>query len=75
MTFPELQIRVPGFYQLKYLILEVLMIILQWCKMQIMCLLILTYIGIIYMREGKQLNGITKKSNCNPTFDALFIVS
>ena len=51
------------------------MIILQWCKMQIMCLLILTYIGIIYMREGKQLNGITKKSNCNPTFDALFIVS
>ena len=51
------------------------MIILQWCKMQIMCLLILTYIGIIFIREGKQLNRITKKSNCNHLFDAIFLVS
>lgn len=51
------------------------MIILQWCKMQIMCLLILIYMGIMYIREGNHLNKITKKSNCNHLFDAIFVVS
>lgn len=51
------------------------MIVLHWCKMQIMCLLILIYMGIIYIREGRKLNRITEKSNCNRLFDVLFIMS
>lgn len=51
------------------------MIILQWCKTQIMCLMILVYIGMIYIKEGNSLNRITRKSNCNSIFDALFIVT
>lgn len=51
------------------------MIILQWCKTQIMCLLILVYVGIIYIREGNSLNKISQKSNCNHIFDLFFIVS
>ena len=49
--------------------------ILQWCKMQIMCLLILAYVGMTFIKDGNNLNKITKKSNCNHIFDALFIVS
>ena len=51
------------------------MTILQCCKTQIMCLLILAYIGIIYIREGNNLNKITRKSNCNHIFDVFFVVS
>ena len=51
------------------------MIILQWCKTQIMCLLILVYVGIIYIREGNNLNKITQKSNCNHIFDLFFVTS
>ncbi len=51
------------------------MIILQWCKTQVMCLLLLMYIGITFIREGNNLNRITQKSNCNHIFDWLFIVS
>lgn len=51
------------------------MIILQWCKTQVMCLLLLMYIGIIFIREGNSLNRITQKSNCNRIFDWFFIVS
>lgn len=51
------------------------MIILQWCKTQIMCLLILAYIGIIYIREGNHLKKINKKNNCNFIFDVLFVVA
>ena len=51
------------------------MIILQWCKMQVMCLIVLGYIGIIYIKEGRNLNRITEKSHCNHLFDAIFIVS
>lgn len=51
------------------------MIILQWCKTQIMCLLILSYIGINYIREGNNLKKISQKSNCNFIFDTFFIVS
>lgn len=38
------------------------MIIFQWCKMQIDCLLILGYVGVIFIREGNQLNRITGKT-------------
>ncbi|MGN1147537.1 MAG: HD-GYP domain-containing protein [Lachnospiraceae bacterium] len=51
------------------------MIILQWCKTQIMCLLILAYVGIIFIKEGNNLNRLTQKSNCNHIFDLFFIVS
>lgn len=51
------------------------MIILQWCKMQIMCLLILIYIGVIFIREGNQLNKIAKEAKCNSIFDGIFILA
>lgn len=49
--------------------------IVQWCKTQIMCLLILAYIGCTYIKDGSYLNKVTKKSNCNPFFDANFVVA
>lgn len=49
------------------------MIILQWCKMQILCLLILLYVGYIYIREGLYQNKVIGSSGCNPHFDILFI--
>lgn len=51
------------------------MIVLQWCKTQIVCLLILAYVGIQFIREGNQINRLTEKSNCNRIFDWFFIVS
>lgn len=51
------------------------MIILQWCKTQIICLMILAYIGLIYIKEGNNLNKITRRSNCNIIFDIFFAVS
>lgn len=50
------------------------MIILQWCKTQIVCFLILSYIGILYINEGNNLKKY-QKIKCNRIFDALFIVS
>lgn len=49
--------------------------VLQWCKMQMVCLLVLCYVGIIHIREGCQLNRMTVKSNCNHIFDTMFIVA
>lgn len=51
------------------------MIVLRWCKMQLVCLVVLVYIGIMYIREGNDLNRITKKTNCNHLFDMLFILA
>lgn len=51
------------------------MVIVQWCKMQIMCLLILTYIGIIFIKEGNKLNTLTEKPKCNHTFDLMFVMA
>ena len=45
------------------------MMIWQWCKIQVMAILILAYVEIIYTREGWHLNKLTKKSNCNAMFD------
>lgn len=49
--------------------------IIQWCKMQIMCLLMLAYIGCIYIKEGNDLKKTAKKSYCNVMFDILFVVA
>ena len=51
------------------------MIVLQWCKTQIMCLLILAYVGVGFIRDGNSLLKLSKKSSCNPIYDTLFIVS
>lgn len=51
------------------------MIILQWSKTQIMCLLVLMYIGIIFIKDGYKLDQRKKKSNCNHIFDSIFMVS
>ena len=51
------------------------MIILQWCKMQIMCLMVLLYVGHIYIREGNSLDKLTEASNCNKLFDAMFVLA
>lgn len=49
--------------------------ILQWCKTQIMCLMILAYIGILYIKEGNHLNKLSRNSNCNKIFDLFYVVS
>ena len=54
-------------------VLEVCMIILQYCKMQICCLLMLLYVGHIFVRESNYLNKITGHSACNRVFDIMFL--
>lgn len=51
------------------------MIILQWAKTQIMCFMLLAYVGINYIREGNRLNRISASFQCNKIFDAFFIVT
>lgn len=51
------------------------MIVLHWAKTQLMFLLLLIYVGVLYIREGNRLNKITRKSGCNPVYSALFIIS
>ena len=48
---------------------KVHMMIWQWCKIQVMAIVILAYVEVIYTREGWNLNKLTKKSNCNAIFD------
>lgn len=50
------------------------MILFQWCKTQVICLLILFYVGINYVREGNNLKRASR-GKCNRIFDALFIVA
>ena len=45
------------------------MMILHWCKAQIISLLILIYLEIIYTREGNSLIRLTKRFSCNKLFD------
>ena len=45
------------------------MMIWQWCKIQVMAILILAYVGLIYTRDGWRLNRLTRRSNCNVLFD------
>ena len=48
---------------------------LIWCKPQIICLLILGYVGLQYIRERDTLRNVTKRSNCNRIFDSFFIMT
>ena len=51
------------------------MIVLQWCKMQIMCLLILAYVGYLYIRDGNHLIIQSNKRYCNKLFDCFFVLA
>ena len=48
--------------------------VIVWCKTQIMCLLILLYIGYTYIKEGNDLKKAAGKS-CNVFFDVSFVVA
>lgn len=47
--------------------------ILQTCKMQIALLLLLFYIGYLYIVQGRKLNAKTGEELCNKYFDRMFI--
>lgn len=49
--------------------------VIGWCKTQIMCLLILLYIGYTYIKEGNDLKKVAGRSYCNVFFDASFVVA
>ena len=51
------------------------MMILQWCKTQIMAILILAYVEIIYIKEGNNLIRLTRMYNCNKLFDGCLYAS
>ena len=51
------------------------MIVIQFCKLQIMCLLVLLYIGIVFVKDGNHLNKVAGKSTCNPIYDLIYIVT
>ncbi|MGN0688747.1 MAG: HD-GYP domain-containing protein [Oscillospiraceae bacterium] len=51
------------------------MLIIQWSKTQLMALLLLMYVGILYIKEGNKLNNVTKKCNCNVVYSAIYIIS
>ena len=49
--------------------------VIGWCKTQIMCLLILLYIGYTYIKEGNDLKKVAGRSYCNGFFDVSFVVA
>ena len=51
------------------------MIIVQWCKTQIICLMLLLYTGTLLIKDGNHLNKMTPKTNCNSIYDFFFIIS
>ena len=51
------------------------MLLLQYCKTQLLCILILIYVGIIYIKEGNSLNKIAKNAQCNKQFDWAYIIA
>lgn len=51
------------------------MIVLQWAKTQLISYLILAFIGILYLKEGKGLNKTLPKTICNSTFSFIYIIS
>ena len=48
--------------------------IIQSCKLQIACLLILIYVGILFIKEGNRLDERSGKQLCNKYYDYLFII-
>ncbi|MGN0633468.1 MAG: HD-GYP domain-containing protein [Oscillospiraceae bacterium] len=48
--------------------------ILQTCKMQIACLLLLLYVGSLFIFEGNKLGERMGKELCNKYYDRLFII-
>lgn len=51
------------------------MIIIHWCKTQIICLMLLLYVGTLFIKEGTHLNKLSQKANCNSIYDFLFVIS
>lgn len=49
------------------------MLIFQWCKTQVLCFMVLAYVGLIYIKDGRHLNRIMGRSNCNVLFDSLLV--
>lgn len=49
--------------------------IIRTCKLQIACLILLFYIGYLFIKDGNTLNEKSGKSMCNCDFDRLFIIS
>ena len=45
------------------------MAIFQWCKTQIMAIMVLAYVEFVFVREERALDRLTKKSGFNPLFD------
>ena len=43
--------------------------IFQWCKTQIMAIMVLAYVEFVFVREERALDRLTKKSGFNPLFD------
>ena len=45
------------------------MAIFQWCKTQIMAIMVLAYVEFVFVREERALDRLTEKSGFNPLFD------
>lgn len=48
--------------------------IVQTCKLQIACLVILMYVGYLYIKEGNRLSRNSGKKFCNRYFDVMFLL-
>ena len=51
------------------------MLVLQWCKMQIICFMLLAYIGVNYIRSVNEFSGIIARGKSSKIFDFLFSIS
>ena len=45
------------------------MAVFQWCKTQIMAIMVLAYVEFVFVREERALDRLTKKTGFNPLFD------
>ncbi|MGN0666523.1 MAG: HD-GYP domain-containing protein [Huintestinicola sp.] len=51
-----------------------IMEILNTCKLQIACLVLLMYVGLLFIKQGNKLNKRMGRELCNKQFDMLFII-
>lgn len=58
-----------------YILRGISMFILQWTKTQLMSLILLAFVGILYIREGRRLSAVTGKPSRNKLFSAVYITS